>query len=476
MPVTSIHDLPAELLRHTSSYLGVSDIKNLRLVSPNFNVAASPYLFSRIYISSHSLDLYVFRKVTAQPLFRNSIRELVWDDSTFNRHLMSWDAYCVAMKTTYRSIWCGRPEIKPSRSTFDLWLQIASEHHVIREARLDEKALIKALPHLPSLKRIVLTKSRNENKSRLPLWNMSPTNRYWESVQALGFPTPVVDWWTWKHWNGKRYDGKWWAAEHITEQNCHRLFDLDFIDEGLTSAEVQVQMGDRSSPGHAFHPTTRPFRGLLILIRALAAADIRIPELMIRLPEESTPNNGMTHWLFRHWNRDLERFEEVVRHLRVLHLNISKSWAEESDTDDASDGHVRRILHVAKDLEELNLVLWNIHIFKALDPNFTYPNMKSVFFESGVCTLNELLTFLQNHRSTLRYVVLKKIWLEGSTWKEMMEMMKGRGLRYTKFCLHNSSSSEEGYGEDQSRSDHAVDEYLNSEGEYPLDKINLNEY
>lgn len=71
-------------------------------------------------------DLDVFTRITSISALRMNIRELIWDDTTFNQVFMNWDIF----RTQAGNSWPDPPpEHTPSGSAFHFWLSKAKKHH-----------------------------------------------------------------------------------------------------------------------------------------------------------------------------------------------------------------------------------------------------------------------------------------------------------------------------------------------------------
>ena len=80
----SLPSLPAEILLNILGCLVKSDIKSVRLVSKECNRQSSGFLFDRIYFSPQYQNLEVFRAICQNPVYRNTVKELVYDATWFN--------------------------------------------------------------------------------------------------------------------------------------------------------------------------------------------------------------------------------------------------------------------------------------------------------------------------------------------------------------------------------------------------------
>ena len=75
-------ELPNEIWLHTFSYLGKKDLKSLRLsMEPDFESLASSLLFTTAYVAARKGVLNTFLNLTAHPVYRTYVKEVVFDSS-----------------------------------------------------------------------------------------------------------------------------------------------------------------------------------------------------------------------------------------------------------------------------------------------------------------------------------------------------------------------------------------------------------
>lgn len=71
--------LPLEVLEMITSNLDNADLKNLRLTS-TLGFAIRLHI-KRVYLSANPLNIKVLKAIADNDLYRNDVRELIWDDS-----------------------------------------------------------------------------------------------------------------------------------------------------------------------------------------------------------------------------------------------------------------------------------------------------------------------------------------------------------------------------------------------------------
>ncbi|KAL8834151.1 MAG: hypothetical protein Q9170_003898 [Blastenia crenularia] len=104
----SVPNLPPEIFGLIASHLDKADLKILRLVSKTWRGVATPLLFDRVHVSPRSKDLEVFEKITGSPALAGSVKELVYDVSTF--YDLSPKQYFRVMCREIKTVFFGREE------------------------------------------------------------------------------------------------------------------------------------------------------------------------------------------------------------------------------------------------------------------------------------------------------------------------------------------------------------------------------
>lgn len=183
----------------------------------------------------------------------------------------------------------------------------------------------------------------------------------------------------------------------------------------------------------------RPFRGLIILLRALSETkSCHIESFEIR-PQyaskygEDNDMRGISHYFFRQSSADLERFIAIVRCLRRLHLVISCEGSSRALHHPSAIGTIRRgnltrALQAAEKLEELHLELPLPNVMKAIGTDTQFNRLKTLTLMQGVVEPLELLEFLKRHRSTVRSLSLSHCNSTSKSWTDLFHHMKAEQL------------------------------------------------
>ena len=85
--------IPNELILEILQYLNNANLKRVRLVSKLWSGCASEYLFAKLYISSHELDVQIFTAVARDPMLSRCVKEVEYDAIHFTPHLTRSDYF-----------------------------------------------------------------------------------------------------------------------------------------------------------------------------------------------------------------------------------------------------------------------------------------------------------------------------------------------------------------------------------------------
>ena len=97
-------ELPPELKLNVLRHLGRQDHKALRLVSKDWSVNTSGFLFNRLYWSPQDLDIEVFKSIVTRPELAQCVKEFIFDGSQFVEGLTKRDyfqALCLQHEQMY---------------------------------------------------------------------------------------------------------------------------------------------------------------------------------------------------------------------------------------------------------------------------------------------------------------------------------------------------------------------------------------
>ena len=145
--------LPPELQLNVVSHLRKKDLKAMRLVSKEYEAAASPFLFDKAYLAARQGVLNTFIKLTSHPMFSKYVREFFYDSSWFDPDIAeSFHNYAHLPLSRRSKKTCMNPLSRAGHNEYIKLFDDQSEIHDIEEIYHLLKA---ALRNTPNLKRIV---------------------------------------------------------------------------------------------------------------------------------------------------------------------------------------------------------------------------------------------------------------------------------------------------------------------------------
>ncbi|KAF2163325.1 hypothetical protein M409DRAFT_26362 [Zasmidium cellare ATCC 36951] len=414
--------LPNEISDNILQSLSIRDVKSVRLACRSCAAMGAPHLFPRVWLSSHPLDVQIFRMVVRNPLICRGVKELIWDDTTYCDSLMEKKKYLETAKHfgSWGS-WCT--DLYPrTEGEYGYWLffEKAQLHHHIRRKRKDERLLLSALPKLQKLKSVVLSSRHHYMPAPDDLsYGESPTARLWPKerlFKTFAYPPTV-------NWKAVRKAG---SNSEPKNDDLRQMMTVDYHHDAWDKNEL--------TDASCVH-VQRPWRGLLILLRALSNTEKPIESFEIR-PQfaskwgEDNSMVGISHYFFRQRSADLERFIAIARHLRKLNLVVSCEGAGLAEGRHASairtvkQGHLTRLLQSAENLEELHFELPVPNVMKTIGTQAHYPRLKNLSLMQGIVEPLELVDLLKKHRRTIQSLTLSHCNSSNESWKELFEQLK----------------------------------------------------
>ncbi|KAK4546527.1 hypothetical protein LTR36_001744 [Oleoguttula mirabilis] len=410
--------LPFELLELVIANADRSTLKPLRLTCKAFDTVTAPFLYHRLWISSHSLDLEVFGLVVSNPLLRKGVTELIWDDTTFCDSLMDRETY---FRTTRAGVstfgfTTKEEDSEVSEEGYQVFLKMSEAHHRIRKQKVDEQALIAALPLLGNLENVVLT-----NRSLRPMPDhstaigTSPTVRQWQAMPVVNdmFFLPYVNW---SMVNGDNED------IILSAPDLRDIRNVDYHDDQWDEDFITFPEVAR---------VRRPFRGLGILMGALARAEKITTGFTVR-PQywpgsDDNHNAGLSHWWLRAWHAGLDHMGSVFRNLTQLHLVLGCERAGKG-RDTVRKGHLTQVLACLTRIEVLHLELIRYPVMDALGPDVLYTRLTEFTLIEGEVEPPKLFDFLNRHRQTLRSLELRHCHSRPWEWSELFYALQRERL------------------------------------------------
>jgi hypothetical protein len=388
------------------SHLTNHSIKTLRLIQKSASTALFPYLFHRLYISAHSTDLSVFQRIATHPLAAKHVRELLWDDCTFDRWIQGQQTYTdrLLQFTTTPTHILKREQVAITQA-YRFWAAEATSFAANREDALDKLAFDKHIAAFPNLERIVIL-----------------------SRSRLTYVEPELYWKLWQTPRTRR-----WRA-----QPFHRHL--------LQPEPFKPSTGTTTSDSEGIRP--------IKIIRAKARNDssFRVGHLAINSigggqSRASGSSMVSANRFERSFHIDLQRLTEDYTHMRRT-KGVALQLFLETQTEDIfrnagvlEDNLDLLMMDVASSLEELrisNVCLDWFMDYSTLVNTTQFPYLRTLRRVEIVGGSSDdpgpLLHFLAQMTS-VREIVFKELHLETVTWVEVLETLRDNSITFDVFEL-----------------------------------------
>ena len=91
--VTSIQNIPDELLMEILGWLPKNDLKKARLANTLWSTAGATSMFQRVYSAPREAPIKTFTDIAANPAFARNVKELIYDGRLFLPELRDFASY-----------------------------------------------------------------------------------------------------------------------------------------------------------------------------------------------------------------------------------------------------------------------------------------------------------------------------------------------------------------------------------------------
>ena len=91
---------PTEIVSMSLQYLNKSDLKNARLVSKQWSGCASEFLFTKLFVSPHKLNLEGFVTIAQDPRLSKCVQELEYDGVHFSPYITIFQYFTILWRQT----------------------------------------------------------------------------------------------------------------------------------------------------------------------------------------------------------------------------------------------------------------------------------------------------------------------------------------------------------------------------------------
>jgi hypothetical protein len=278
--------LPVEVLEMITSNLENGDIKNLRLTSTlGFTIRLH---IKRVYLSANPLNIKVLKTIADNDLYRNGVRELIWDDSYLcdannlvpanpkkrqSKHASGFDSILRCPKwyvrDSYRHLESSDcrgenlflPDLMKQEMSWEesyaYYYDLAQQQRSVISSNADVIAFSYALVHFPFLSKITIS-SKAHGRLFVPLYHTPmirafPTGFvYPGSVHVLQDQKAQFLWKGDKNGPRKKYTiqrrGLCAALRMLAKHGDHKV--SEFIIEDYEKFDRDWMLVDVKTPGH----------------------------------------------------------------------------------------------------------------------------------------------------------------------------------------------------------------------------------
>ena len=389
-------------------YLDKSDLKNARLVSKQWSGCASEYLFTKLFVSPHSLNLEGFVTITRDPRLSKCVEELEYDAVHFS------------------------PYMTISQYFMILWYQT----RIITSAK--EYGLEKSDPEI----HCYLT-FHNELKQN-PNLSDEMMAKAWQACCGFAF----IQWGYWKWMQEARFEKECTEQKTFLKalisglQNLTRLKTVKLRNIYLSSAKLGGQ-GSRLarswSPLHAYpggiiagpglgeFKAVKDFRDLTFALSKARITGVRNLSIECIFPPPAS-------WIYNEKTRGFMcAGMSVYAGLDNLKLSLSGLCANRSVDFYFDYQKMSHMLGSMTNLRRLELELPDDHIN---DPGFYFP-YSVMFLEDShwpqliaftvrnlPISTKDLVTLFVKKMPSVRHLNFGKIYLKDGTWEGIVEFLR----------------------------------------------------
>ncbi|KAL8929298.1 MAG: hypothetical protein Q9208_001381 [Pyrenodesmia sp. 3 TL-2023] len=413
--------LPAETLAAVFKTIDVEDVKRVRHVCKTWNDLSTPFLLPTIHLSTQSSDREKLTQISQHPTLRKSVREIIYDSTVYDKHLLNRDhrrknlggspRSCRANQTyseeavsrghsAYKDAYavqqalaqyCGPNLTRHTDNPFrpkkfkDMLFEPRSLDHVAEYLPDDLVRLVRALPLMPNVTRMTLS------------------DRRWTSHKDLYRSLPKMS----------PYGGR-------------QGFIFGLHNQGIPDLEQVIHYPQEWPCEHRPHYDKNHWRGFRVIAQALAMAKTHnVKHFSVQSGDEGT---GLAWGVLADTLQESGLFGLAFQNLRSLDLKIDISHPETGNGYSVLfHGSLARGLASIQNLEQLSLGLNKSFIEQEVDAQglesmslagllgqHYWQHLHYVCFSDLMVSQQELLDFLVRHRQTLCHLVLSCVQFPGA--------------------------------------------------------------
>ncbi|KAG7001379.1 hypothetical protein G7Y79_00032g067320 [Physcia stellaris] len=454
MDIGSIH-LPLETLSLIFSHLKpkfyereIRHLQNARLVCRSFNDAASPFLITKVWISTDVSEWERLRKIAGHPVFGRCVREIEYDGAYYETGFLSRrdyvDALGSASNPRTRGLTCA---CDGSAVTYTKAAVLRGyreyKRRFLHQAQLEKYSgdhmtdFFFTRHHPPGLTQMIEACDVDGLEAHLPgnLISLVRALRSMPRVNRLVFTGDV-----------KRGSRHYWHHADLSYLREPECFSFTIENEGVRGQDKviidprpwpdsQMEPLDKSSRNFGFHVLTQA--ASMVGISALTSFTATACGYGIR--------NGISHWAFRMSPTQLTHARNAFRNLTEIELQISTNEYEGYPQlqPNINSGNIALCLGAARGLKTLDLAFdapyTEVPHLETILGKDLWSSLYDVSLKNFYVREKHLMLFLLRHKASLRKLCLDYMLLQHSdyaseefhepvTWKNAYRQMSELSL------------------------------------------------
>ncbi|KAK6710171.1 hypothetical protein SNK05_004648 [Fusarium graminearum] len=206
-PPAGLSSLPPELGDYIASFLTNRDIKSLRLTSSSVCRIVTLRL-ERVFIGANPRNIQVAYEVANHETFRKRVKEIIWDETYFNRESVAmrdyskndWYTHLCRDEIGRLAMSKGRPgdaarmcqlaAAMGSVESIEVYKELLRGQSSVLESGADVKAFEYALDRFTSLRRVTIS-TKTHGRLFMPIYQ-TPMIRSFPYGFVYPFPRPVI--------------------------------------------------------------------------------------------------------------------------------------------------------------------------------------------------------------------------------------------------------------------------------------------
>ena len=419
--IVYLHDGAYTVYEQLIGHLSNADLKSLRLSIRPLSADLFPRLFRRIYISTHTDDLEVFVRIAKHQRAAKYVREIIWDDTTFDRRLLDIEEYRSRLE-----------DVKPRSKQADLgrahefWSQCCSGSNANKKTQQDHVALQRHIRSFHNLESVtVMSRSRLtyvDSDMYRKIWQ-TPRSRKW---RALAFYGSLLD-----------------PEPHKARPGEQTVLET----EGFQTFQFLGHWSDQEY-----------LRIVALNVELLGSGQSRI-----------MGGQAATRWWERKWVIDLNELMENERRVvtkpqvelrLLLELQTQNLWQSDGHWEPTIFNFMWRTRSSLQEITFSSMCLdWFWHAIQTHVPTMSRLNvsddrneliqcqyLRKFTFRNCWCSDPlALLTWLRNSTSVCQ-IELVALDMEGLSWPQLLLEMKSAGLQFDEFEVTRCRSPGLGVG------------------------------